>query len=439
MRTREPVAFHVRYFVTFHVRYFEYLPGQGVPAVEKYQVVIVGGGPAGLFCAAGAAGAGHRVLLLEKMPSCGKKLLITGSGQCNLTHDGDIGDFFTKFGDHGTFLRPSLRKFTNRDLVKWFTDRGLPLAPDESGKVFPVSRRASDVLSVLRDACRDAGVLVRCSEAVRDIKVSSGGFHVRSEKAEYTSEALVIATGGTSYPATGSTGDGFSLACSLGHRVTPIVPALAPIRVIDYPFSDLAGISFEGLACSLYRDGKKIRDLRGDLLFTHTGLSGPVILHLSRYIMPDDSLKISFLPGMQHEMLKKDLASRLAASGTKQVKSILSGYSLPARFILRLLELAGIPADLTGAHLPKQERDTLVRLLSAFPLRIAGPGRWDEAMVTSGGVFLEEVDPDTMASLLVPHLYFIGEVLDIDGDTGGYNLQAAFSTAMAAAKAISSR
>ena len=427
------------YFTNSRVRYFEYLKGRLVGTVEHYPVIIIGGGPAGLFCAAEAAGAGQRVLLLEKMPLCGKKLLITGSGQCNLTHDGDISDFFSKYGDHGPFLRPSLRKFSNHDLMKWFTERGLALDTDESGKVFPQSRRASDVLSVLLESCRDAGVFIRCGEAVRDARVSAGGFRVRTEKALYESEVLVIATGGASYPATGSSGDGFSLASALSHRIVPIAPALVPIRVMDYPFPDLAGISFEGLAFSLYRDGKKIRDVRGDLLFTHTGLSGPGILHLSRYVMPDDTLTISFLPGMRQEMLKKDLVSRMAASGTKQVKSILSGYSLPARFITRLLEMIGIPPELTGAHLPKKERDELVRLLSAFPLRILGPGGWDEAMVTRGGVALEEVNHDTMESLLVPHLYFIGEVLDIDGDTGGYNLQAAFSTAMAAAVALSSR
>lgn len=407
--------------------------------MEQDQVIIIGGGPAGLLCAATAAERGQQVLLLEKMPACGRKLLITGSGQCNLTHDGEINDFFSKYGDHGPFLRPSLRKFSNNDLAQWFTKRGLPLAADESGKVFPHSRRAADVLSVLIESCKDNGVTLRCDERVSEVRLSDGGFQVRSIRALYESEALVIAAGGASYPATGSAGDGFSLASQLGHTIVPIAPALVPIGVSDYPFPDLAGISFEGLALSLYRHGKKIRDVRGDLLFTHTGLSGPGILHLSRYIMPGDTLKVSFLPGMSQEVLKKDLVSRMATAGTKQVKSILAGYMLPARFIARLLELIGIPPGLTGAHMPKKERDDLVHLLSAFPLQIRGTGGWDEAMVTRGGVSLEEVSPDTMESLLVPGLYLIGEVLDIDGDTGGYNLQAACSTAMAAAKALSSR
>jgi predicted Rossmann fold flavoprotein len=407
--------------------------------MEQHQVTIIGGGPAGLFCAAAAAERGKQVLLLEKMPACGRKLLVTGSGQCNLTHEGEIIDFFSKYGDHGPFLRPSLRKFSNDDLMQWCTVRGLPLAADESGKVFPHSRMASDVLSVLLESCKNTGVTFRCDERVSEVRGSDGKFQVRSIRALYESEVLVIAAGGASYPATGSAGDGFSLASMLGHTIVPIAPALVPIRVREYPFPDLAGISFEGLTLSLYRHGKKIRDVRGDLLFTHTGLSGPGILHLSRYIMPGDTLKISFLPGMSQEVLKKDLVSRMAAAGTKQVKRILAGYPLPARFIARLLELIGISPGLTGAHLGKKERDDLVRLLSAFPLQIRGPGGWDEAMVTRGGVSLDEVSPDTMESLLVPRLYLIGEVLDIDGDTGGYNLQAAFSTAMAAARGLSSR
>jgi len=407
--------------------------------VDYYPVIVIGGGPAGLFCGAEAAGSGQGVLLLEKMPSCGRKLLVTGSGQCNLTHDGDIRDFFKKYGDHGAFLRSPLRKFSNHDLVAWFTSRDLPLAPDESGKIFPKSRKAADVLSVLLAECRKNGVVIQYGEAVKEVRRSDTKFHVRTGTAEYESGALVIATGGSSYPATGSTGDGFSLAASLGHHIAPVGPALVPIRVRDYPFGELSGISFEGLSLSLFREGRKVRGGSGDLLFTHTGLSGPGILHLSRYVLPGDTLKISFLPGMRQELLTKDLVDRIAVFGTQQVKSILSGYSLPARFIARILELLGLPADLTGAHLPKKEREELVGMLTAFPFVVSGTGDWNEAMVTRGGVSLDEIDPTTMESLIVPCLYCIGEVLDIDGDTGGYNLQAAFSTAMAAARDLATR
>ena len=213
--------------------------------VDYYPVIVIGGGPAGLFCGAEAAGSGQRVLLLEKMPSCGRKLLVTGSGQCNLTHDGDIRDFFKKYGDHGAFLRSPLRKFSNHDLVAWFTSRDLPLAPDESGKIFPKSRKAADVLSVLLAECRKNGVVIQYGEAVKEVRRSDTKFHVRTGTAEYESGALVIATGVSSYPATGPTGDGFSLAASLGHHIAPDCPALVPIRVLDIPLGVLSGFSFD--------------------------------------------------------------------------------------------------------------------------------------------------------------------------------------------------
>lgn len=407
--------------------------------VEEYAAVIIGGGPAGLFCAAQAASEGLSVLLLEKMPSCGRKLLITGSGQCNLTHEGDVREFIAKYGDHGPFLRMALRAFPPGDLMAWFSARGLPLETDESGKVFPASRKASDVLAVLIRECGDRGVEIRCSAPVREVMRDAGGFCIRSDRGEYRAPSLVIATGGCSYPATGSTGDGFSFARALGHTLIPARPALTPVYVEGYPFSDLAGVSFSHLSFALFRDGRKLRAASGDLLFTHTGLSGPGILHISRTVLPGDLLKVSFLPAMSADVLKRDLAARTAASGQQTVKRILAGYPLPARFLTRIADIAGIPTGMTGAHLTKKDRDELVRLLTAFPFWVTRPGGWNEAMVTSGGICLDEINPKTMESRRVPGLYGIGEVLDIDGDTGGYNLQAAFSTAMAAARALCGR
>ncbi len=402
-------------------------------------LVVTGAGPAGMFCAYQVAGTGKGVLLLEKMPACGQKLLVTGSGQCNLTHEGTLKDFSSKFGDHGVFLRSSLRVFSNRDMVKWFSDRGLLLVATENGKFFPESRRAADVQSVLEEACRSNGVIIRCNEAVQEVRKTGDSFSIRSEKSEYKARNFLIATGGASYPSTGSTGDGYAFARMLGHRITPVRPALVPLRVEGYPFSDLSGISFEGLTLTLFRKGKKIWEVEDDLLFTHTGLSGPGVLHLSRFVHPGDLLVVSFLPHLSSAELKQDLICRVAACGSKQVKSILLDYSLPARLVTRILDMSGIPPDLTCAHLPKRERDRLVRFVSAFPFTITGTGGWEEAMVTRGGVSLDEVNPKTMESKLVPGLFFAGEVLDIDGDTGGYNLQAAFSTAMTAARGILER
>ncbi|MBP2145306.1 putative Rossmann fold flavoprotein [Methanofollis sp. W23] len=400
------------------------------------QIIIIGGGPAGLFCAIHAAGEGRQVQVLEKKKSCGRKLLITGTGQCNLTHAGEVAEFFTHYGEHGKFLRPALRGFTNRDLIGFFETRGLPTVTDQNGKVFPASMKAADVLTLLLKECRQAGVEIRCDEAVKEVGASEEGFLVRTTSATYHADVLVVATGGATYPATGSTGDGYAMARALGHTVTEIAPGLAAVEVEEHPFADLAGISFEGLTLSLFRGNKKIREQTGDLLFTHSGLSGPGILHLSRYISPGDTLKISFLPGTSREALARDLVEKTASNGNRLVRTVLNDYPLPDRFLRRLLAATGVPDDLTAAHLTKKTRTRLITHLIEWPLTVQGLSDFDEAMVTRGGVSLEEINKKSMASKQVPDLYFVGEVLDIDGDTGGYNLQAAFSTGMAAARAI---
>lgn len=402
-------------------------------------IIIIGAGPAGLFCAlqiGGAAGRNLNVVVLEKNASCGKKLLVTGTGQCNITHGGDIREFFTHYGDHGTFLRPALLGFTNKTLITFFESRGLAMITDTNGKVFPATRKASDVLDLLLTECLRREVEVRCSEVVLRIDREDGVFFVSTETARYTAAQVVIATGGASYPGTGSTGDGYRLAAGLGQPVTPIRPALVSVSVRDYLFPHLAGISFEGVTVSLFRDGRKVRQSTGDLLFTHAGLSGPVILDLSRYIAAGDILKVSFVPGMDRETVQKDLMGKIASNSIRQVRTILADYHLPERFIKELMQQAGLPMDLRCAHISKKARNALVTHLLEFPFRVKDVGGFHEAMVTAGGISLPDVDPKTMESKLVPGLFFIGEVLDIDGDTGGYNLQAAFSTAYAAARAI---
>ncbi|KQC05828.1 MAG: hypothetical protein APR53_01955 [Methanoculleus sp. SDB] len=399
-------------------------------------VVIIGGGPAGLFCALQAAGEGRRVLVLEKNATCGRKLLITGTGQCNLTNAGDIGDFFSHYGDHGSFLRPSLRGFTNRDLLAFFKARGLSTTTESGGKVFPASRKAQDVLAVLLSACRERGVMIRTSEPVRSVAAGDGRFVIVSQEAVYPACCCVIATGGVTFPGTGSTGDGYAFAAGLGHSVTEPAPALAAVTVVDYPFADCAGTSFENLPVSLYRDGRKIRQQTGDLLLTHYGLSGPAVLHLSRYVREGDVLAVAFLPGRDPAELHRELTEKIAARGQRQVRTLLLEFGLSERFVRRLLEITGISPDRTGAHLSRAERAALVAGLIRHPFTVAGLGGLNEAMVTAGGVALDAINPKTMESRHFPGLFFIGEVLDIDGDTGGYNLQAAFSTAAAAARRI---
>ncbi|RXE55657.1 hypothetical protein ABH15_05270 [Methanoculleus taiwanensis] len=401
--------------------------------------IIIGGGPAGLFCALQAAGDGRRVIVLEKKRSCGRKLLLAGSGQCNLTHDGEITDFFSHYGEHGAFLRPALLNFTNRNLIAFFEEHGLGMRAEPGGKVFPASRRSSDILAVLQRECERQGVGIRCSEPVHHVAREDGDFIVQSDANTMRADTLVIATGGASYPITGSSGDGYTLAGQLRHTITEIAPALAAVYIREYPFTDLAGISFSDLSIALFRGGKKIRQHTGDLLLTHTGLSGPGILDLSRYIRPGDQLKVAFLPGMNQDAIRSTVTATIAANGNRLVKTALAELPLPERFAKKLVELAEIPPDLNGANLSKKARSTLITSVAEYPFTVENLAGFDEAMVTRGGVSLAEINPKTMESRLVPHLYCIGEVLDIDGDTGGYNLQAAFSTAALAARRISGR
>ncbi|WP_214041499.1 aminoacetone oxidase family FAD-binding enzyme [Methanoculleus sp.] len=403
---------------------------------DAITIAIIGGGPAGLFCALQAAGEGRSVILFEKKPAPGRKLLVAGSGQCNITNDAEIAGFLPHYGDHGAFLRPALMNFTNRDLIAFFADRRLAMRAESGGKVFPETRKSADVLAVLLAACAARGVEIRCGEAVRNVSRDPDRFLVRTEKATARAELLVIATGGASYPATGSTGDGYAFARALGQPVTEVAPALAPVYVEDYPFADLAGISFQNLALAVYRDGKRVGRHAGDLLFTHTGLSGPGILDLSRSILPGDVLRVTFLPEANVEAVRTQVADAVATGGARQIKTALCDLALPERFVRRLLDLAGVPPGETCARLPKKARNALAASLAEFPFRVERLGGFDEAMVTRGGVALEGIDKKTMASRIVPGLYCIGEVLDIDGDTGGYNLQAAFSTAALAARHI---
>jgi hypothetical protein len=415
-----------------------------------YDLIIVGAGPSGIFCGINAMMEGKNILILEKKNSPGHKLLISGSGQCNITHDGDIEDFLDHFGDRdqGRFLRPALLGFTNSDLITFFKSKGLEMVREISGKVFPETMRARDVLNILMEQCREKGVVVKCKQAVmsitrNEVARNNSGFLVSCNDGVYHSSLLVIATGGRSYPATGSSGDGYRFAEILGHRISEIGPALTPLLIKYYPFSDLAGLSFPGMKISLYRHAK-IREHQGDILFTHEGLSGPGILDSSRYIRAGDILKLSFVPEDGRKGLEEWLLDKARQDGGKSILSALADLShveLPVvplypRLIKRILEISGIPSDLQMAQLTRENRSSLVDNLTGFPLVVSDLGSYNTAMVTRGGVERKEIDPRTMQSRLVKGLYLVGEVLDVDGDTGGYNLQAAFSTGMLAARSI---
>jgi predicted Rossmann fold flavoprotein len=409
---------------------------------DEYDLIIIGAGPSGLFCAINSGQKERKILILEKKDSPGRKLLVSGLGHCNITNEKDIHSFLDNYGDNGRFLRPALFGFTNLDLISFFEKKGLEMIREKGGKIFPATIRSRDILNILLDECRIHGVQVKCGQEVSSIKRKGDLFKVICGNNCYRSSLLVIATGGRSYPGTGSTGDGYRFARDLGHGIIDVGPALTPILIKDYPFFDLAGLSFADMRISLYRQ-KKIRDHQGDILFTHQGLSGPGILDLSRYIRAGDTLKLSFIPREKREDLEEWLKERTRLDGKMALRSILADtpdtpYIVPlsTRLIKRILEISGIDTDLSLAHLTKGMRARLIDNLTGLDLVISEVGGYDQAMVTRGGVDTREINPRTMESKIVKGLYLVGEVLDVDGDTGGYNLQAAFSTGMLAAKSI---
>ena len=442
---------------------------------EEADLIIIGAGPAGLFCAIKAAGSIHddrkkhncRIIVLEKKGTPGRKLLISGSGRSNITHGGDIQDFFSHYGEHGRFLRPALLSFKNKDIVSFFAEKGLAMIEEESGKIFPATGRSKDVLDILVRECEARRICLQCGQKVLSISKKDHGsedgsedgsddrfkhgiescFEVATEDGSYRSPLLVIATGGCSYPATGSSGDGYRFARDLGHNIIEPGPALTPIFIKDYPFRELAGVSILDVQVSLQHSEKTLTNC-GDILFTHEGLSGPAILDFSRYIMPGDTVRLSLMPQEKRRELEAWFLKSTEENGGKSLKTLLeylppafcrSAQSIPGRLTAKILEISGIPAELKGSQLSRHLRITLLNNLTGLPLQVARLGGWDTAMVSRGGVDLQEVNSRTMESRLVKGLYLVGEVLDVDGDTGGYNLQAAFSTGALAAGSIAKK
>ncbi len=398
--------------------------------MKFYDVIVIGAGPAGLFTAINCGKKDTKVLVLEKNQFAGKKLLLSGAGQCNITHQGNMKDFLCHYGENYRFLKHSLFNFTNEDLLRFFKKRGLNFVINDNGKIFPETLKASDVLNILIKECNNKNIKVKYDSNVEDVTYNEqeSFFSIKLKSKEYKSRFLVITTGGKSYQATGSTGDGYKFAANLGHNVKNPLPTLTPIHVEEYAFRDLSGISFQNVPISLWRNNKKIKETKGDVLLTHNNISGPGILNFSRYILPGDTIKINFVGEENIHEFRKKFIHRITSNGNLMIKTLLRDYTIPKRFINYLLDVAEIKEDTTGAHLNKKKRNKLIEMLVNFPMVVERLGGFHIAMATKGGVFTKEVNPKTMESRKIKGLYFAGEVLDIDGDTGGYNIQAAFST-----------
>lgn len=406
--------------------------------MKNYDVVVIGGGPAGLFTAIMCANQKQRIAVLEKNKSCGRKLLMAGAGKCNITQAGDIHHFLECYGTNSKFLKHALLSFQNEDLLNFFKQRGLEFITTEKGKIFPKSLKSMDVLNVLLFECQKRGVEILTETPVESVVKEETHFILKTPSEYYESKVVVVATGGLSYPHTGSTGDGQVFAKALGHKIVPMKPALTPLKIKNYELADMSGTSFEDLSYSLWRDGKKLGTYHGDFLLTHTGVSGPGIINHSRYMQSGDVIKCNFVGAESIEDFRSQLTKTLSQGGKTLVKSIVRDLALTKRFADRILELCDIHENLKCAELNKVSRQKLLQTLTEYEMEVKELGGYHVAMVTTGGVSLKDLKPKTMESKKVSQLYFVGEVVDIDGDTGGYNIQAAMSMGYIAAQAINS-
>lgn len=397
-------------------------------------VIVVGAGAAGLIAAGKAAERGRKVLLLEKNGNVGKKLLISGKGRCNITNDTDIEGLIQNTPGNGNFLYSSFYTFSNADLLELLHSEGLETKCERGGRIFPVSDRARDVVEVLKKYAEKRGAETRLNSAVEKIeaeggtvtgvKLKNGGF--------IKGTSVILATGGVSYPGTGSTGDGYEMAERLGHRIVPVKPSLVPLLAAEKWVADLQGLSLKNVSISITdKKGREIYNDFGEMLFTHFGVSGPLILSASRHILPygykDVKLTIDLKPALDEEKMDARLQRDFGKFSRKQFKNSLNEL-LPQKLIPVIITLSRIPEEKPANQITKDERRTLIRLLKSLTLEITGSRPVSEAIVTAGGVCTDEINPSTMESKLIKGLYFAGEIIDVDAYTGGFNLTIAFST-----------
>ena len=406
----------------------------------KADAVEIGGGAAGTLCAALAAGRGLDVVLLEPNRMLGRKLRITGKGRCNVTNDCDAREFISAIPGDGRFLQSAIHKFGTLDTKALFEGLGVALKTERGNRVFPESDRADDIADALTKLARENGVRVLRERATRILTDEAGAVRaVSAGGGEIECEAAVICTGGLSYPGTGSTGDGYRMARELGHTIRPCRPSLVPLESPDAWCHEMQGFSLRNVELSAYEDEKLIYKALGEMLFTHFGVSGPLVLsasaHMRRFGECRYRLSIDLKPGLDEKKLDARLLRDFEKYSNREFRNSLGDLAGRA-MIPVLVELSGIPGDTRTNSVTRQQRAALAQLLKHFPVSLSGPRPIAEAIVTSGGVATTEVNPRTMESKLVPGLYFAGEVLDLDAYTGGYNLQIAWSTAFVAANSL---
>lgn len=407
-----------------------------------WEIIVIGGGAAGMLAAYTAAKAGARVLLLERNTTLGRKLFITGSGRCNLTNQAEVNELVANTPGNGRFLYSAFQQFGPAELMELFeTELKVPLKVERGRRVFPVSDKSRDILTGLEAGLRKAGVTILTEKRATKLIVDTDGHlaGVSCESGEqYQASRVILATGGASYPGTGSTGDGYRLAQALEIAITPVFPSLVPLQTVETWPREVEGLALNNIDAAVYHQGKKLHSEFGDLLFTGFGVSGPVILSLSRSVVPlvmdqpgSVRLQIDLKPALDEAELDRRIQRDFTKFLRKQYKNALDEL-LPKSLIPVMVELSGIDPLKPVHQITREERLELVRLFKQLPLTIQQPRPLAEAIVTAGGISVKELNPRTMAAKKVPGLYVVGEVADVDGYTGGYNLQIAFSMGYAA-------
>lgn len=395
------------------------------------QVVVIGGGAAGAMAAYMAAKNGHKVTLYEKNEKIGKKIFITGKGRCNVTNACDINDFFENIPTNSKFLYSAVYSFTNQDVIDFFVDAGCPLKVERGDRVFPVSDHSSDVISALRRRLDDSGVQVYLNTAVKELVISEDIIKgvVLDNGKKVMADAVVVATGGISYPSTGSTGDGYRWAMESQHKMVEAMPALVPLETKEDWIKSLQGLSLKNVSIS-FKNGKKVvYEGFGEMMFTHFGITGPLVLSASSYIKNPKEIRayLDLKPALSLEQLDKRLLREFEENKNKQFKNSINSL-FPSKLIPVMLALSGINPDKKVNEISREERRFFAELIKELPMTITGTRDFKEAIITRGGVSVKDINPSTMESKKVSGLYFAGEVLDVDGLTGGFNLQIAWST-----------
>lgn len=398
------------------------------------KILVVGGGAAGMMAAVTAARNGKKVRLIEKNEKLGKKLFITGKGRCNITNAADIEDLFSAVVSNPKFLYSSFYSMTNDQVIDFFEELGVKTKVERGGRVFPESDHSSDVIRALEQEMKRLGVEIRLRTEAEEILAEDGrvtGVRLSSGK-ELHADAVIIATGGISYPSTGSTGDGYRFARECGHKVTDLSPALVPMEVKEWYARELMGLSLRNVEIRITDGKKKLYEEFGEMLFTHYGVTGPVILSASSIVgkkLKEHplTLHIDLKPALTEEQLDKRMLREFEANHNRQFKNAVDSL-FPSKLKPVIVELSGIQEDKKVNEVTKEERLHFVRLIKDFSMTLTGMRGYNEAIITKGGVSVKEIDPGTMESKLVNGLYFAGEVLDLDAVTGGYNLQIAWST-----------